>query len=192
MDDNRGMGVGAALVALSAAVSTAREVGPWQASDDQVADLIVAVEVATRALAGVQLAAIAEGVTRGLPFSTGAGTGASAPGRWVRSLVSVNPGEAGRRATLAAALFTGPEATELTPTRDAVLAGSISTAHAQVVVAAMEHLLPPHTPAGVIDDATRAEAQALLLPAATGGTDPAAAGPTHQGVDPTQLAKAGL
>ena len=97
VDDNRGQ-VGQALVVLSAAVSTAREVGPWQASDAQVAELIVALEVAARALAGVQLAAIAEGITRGLPFSTGAGTGAAAPGRWVRSLIPVNPGEAARRA----------------------------------------------------------------------------------------------
>ena len=90
VDDNRGQ-VGAALVVLSAAVSTAREVGPWQASDAQVGELIVALEVAARALAGVQLAAIAEGLTRGLPFAAGAGTGAAAPGRWVRSLIPVNP-----------------------------------------------------------------------------------------------------
>ena len=187
VDDNRDV-VGAALVALSAAVSTAREVGPWQASDAQVAELIVAVEVAARALAGVQLAAIAQGITRGLPFTAGAGTGAAAPGRWVRSLIPVNPGEAARRATLAAALFTststststgpGPGATELTPTRDAVLSGAVSTAHAQVVVAAMEQLLPPHTPHGVVDEATLVEAQALLLGCAAGDQ-------AHAPLDPT-------
>ena len=184
----------AALAALTTAVTTLRDVGPWQASDAEVADLVVGLETACRSLAGVQLAVIADGIDRGLPFTTGAGTGQSAPGRWVRSLVSVNPGEAGRRAALASAVFTGPRAAELAATRDAVLAGSISTAHAQVVVTAVEQLLPPHTPAGLVDDATRVEAQTLLLDAATGGTGDYS-GPdvaTHQGVDPTQLAKAGL
>jgi len=188
VDDNQSQ-VGGALAALTAAVSTLRGVGAWQASDAEVADLIVAVEVATRALAGVQLAAIAEGVNRGLPFSSGAGTGASAPGRWVRSLISVNPGDAGRRTDLASTLFTdscrGPGASELTPTRDAVLAGQVSTAHATHIVDAVRQLSPPHTPEGVIDEATRAEAQTLLLAVATGDQ-------SHAPLDPTQVAKAAV
>ncbi|MBC7639948.1 MAG: hypothetical protein H7231_09230, partial [Rhodoferax sp.] len=190
MDDNRSE-VGAALDAVRDALAVLAGAGPWRASDKQVASLILETEVFARRLAGVQLAAIAEGVTRGLPFSHGAGTGRAAPGRWVRSLIAVTPGDAARRADLAGALFTttglGPGATELTPTRNAVLAGRVSTAHATHIVDAIEQLLPPHTPAGVVDDATRAEAQALLLACAAGGTGPDG---THAPLDPTQVAKA--
>lgn len=184
MDDNDSS-VGAALVALTSGVDTVRDAAPWHASDREVADLVVQLEIAMRALAGVQLTAIAEGITRGLPLACGAGTGQAAPGRWLRSLVAINPGDARRRADLAAALFTGPQAREFEPTRSALLAGSISPVHAGHVVDAVERLLPPATPAGLVDDATRSEAQALLLQAAAGDSD-------HQAVDPTQLAKAGL
>ena len=192
VDDNRGQ-AGEALDAVRTALDALADVGPWRASDAEVAALVVQAETFARRLAGVQLASIAEGVNRGLPFSHGAGTGRAAPGRWVRSLIAVTPGDAARRADLAGALFTttgpGPGATELTPTRNAVLAGRVSTAHATHIVDAIEQLLPPHTPAGVVDDATRAEAQALLLACAAGGTGPDG---THAPLDPTQVAKAAI
>ncbi len=184
MNDTR-TSIGAVLATLTAAVSTVRATAPWQADDPEVADLVVQLEVAMRALAGVQLSAIAEGLTRGLPLACGAGTGRAAPARWLRSLVAINPGDARHRADLAAALFSGPQADELEPTRAAVLAGSISPVHAGHVVDAVERLLPPATPAGLVDDATRVEAQALLLQAGAGDRD-------HPAVDPTQLAKAAL
>ncbi len=195
MDDNGT--VGAVLAALAVGVSP---VPVWQASDGEVTGLVVATERAMRALAGVQLAAVAEGLTRGLAGEAGAGSGSGAPGRWVRSLISITPGEAARRADLAGALFTGftgpgagdhagdgdgDEAGGLGPTRQAVLAGVISTAHAGQVVSALARLVPPCTPAGLIDEATLAEAQALLLGAASGDQ-------THAGLDPTQVAKAGI
>ncbi len=191
MDDN-GAGVREAIVAARSAVDTLTGWAPWQACDADVAALVVQTETLVRVLSGVQLAAVAEGVTRGLPFAAGAGTGRSAPGRWVRSLIPVTPGDAARRADLSAALFTGHRdgttLTELAPTRDALLAGGISTGHAEHVVDAVCRLLPPHTPTGVVDEATRAEAQALLLSVASGGTGPD--GTVHAPVDPTQLAKA--
>jgi len=185
--------VGAVLAALAAGVGP---VPVWQASDVEVTQLVVATEQAMRALAGVQLAAVAEGLTRGLAAEAGAGSGSGAPGRWVRSLISITPGEAARRADLASALFTastGPDAGDdaaddtggLAPTRQAVLAGVISTAHAGHVVSALARLVPPSTPAGLIDQATLAEAQALLLAAASGDQ-------THAGLDPTQVAKAAI
>ncbi len=200
MDDN-GTAVSAVLAALAVGVGP---VPVWAASDGEVTRLVVATERAMRALAGVQLAAVAEGVARGLPVSSGAGSGSGAPGRWVRSLISITPGEAARRADLAGALFTaftgpgaggdagdgdaggdGDDAGGLAPTRQAVLAGVISTAHAGHVVSVLARLAPPCTPAGLIEEATLAEAQALLLGAASGDE-------AHAGLDPTQVAKAGI
>ncbi|MBC7638411.1 MAG: DUF222 domain-containing protein, partial [Rhodoferax sp.] len=186
MNDNRGQ-VGEALDAVRTALDALADVGPWRASDAEVAALVVQTETFAPRLAGVQLAAIAEGVTRGLPHAAGAGTGRAAPGRWVRSLIAITAGEAARRADLADALFTstgpGPGATEQIPTREAVLAGAISTAHATHIVDAIQRLSPPHTPAGVVDEATRAEAQSLLLGCAAGDQ-------AHAPLDPTQVAKA--
>src|SRR6476646_6758748 len=171
MDENGGAQQGAVAAAIAAArgaLDGLAGVGPWQASDVEVAELVVTTEMLSRRLAGVQLAAIAEGVSRGLPYASGAGSAPTAPGRWVRSLIAVNPHEAKRRAALASDLFTQPGAPEFAPTRAALRAGAISTAHAQVVVTTIEKLLPPSTPAGVVDETTRAEAQALLAGAAAG------------------------
>ena len=157
----------------------------WQAADSEVVELVNATERAVRALAGLQLEAIAQGVSRGLPFAAGAGTGAGAPGRWLRSLIPITAGDAARRASLADALFTGADADDLTPTREAVLAGAVSTDHAGHVVSALARLRPPSTPAGMIDAVTVREAQVLLLQAATGDSE-------HAGLDPHQIAKAGV
>ncbi len=173
------------LAAVAAALDEVEPTTAWRCSDARVADVVAVVERLSRRLAAIQLGAIAEGVRRGLPYDAGAGTGLSAPGRWVRSLISVTPGDAARRAELATTLFTGPSSTELAPTRDALLAGLMGTAHAAHVVEAVHRLLPPHTAEGTVDDETRSEAQALLVAAATGDAQ-------HTAVDPTQLARAGV
>lgn len=157
----------------------------WQLSDGEVAALVSQAETAIRAMEGVQLAAIAEGVCRGLPGAAGAGTGSAAPGRWLRSLISISPGDAARRVVLAQALFTESRHDELAPTREAVLAGSISSSHAGNIVAAVDRLRPPAAPVGLIDDATAAQAQQLLVDAARGDRQ-------HAALDPIQLARAAL
>ena len=167
-------------------------VHPGQLSDADITTMVTELETASRRLAGAQLAVIAEGISRGLPFATGAGTGKGGPGRWVRSMITTTPGEAAGRATLAQALFdaaaTGPTARALAqtlaPTRDAVLAGTISTAQARAITTAMSALTPPATPAALIDPTTLTGAQQILLDAATGTNERAA-------VDPHQLATAG-
>lgn len=159
-------------------------VGAWRLSDVEVAALVGQLEVLARRVAAVQLRLISEGIGRGLPLASGAGTGASAPGRWVRSLVAVTPGEAGRRADLAQALFTGPDAGEWAPTREALCAGAIGSAHAGHILAALAQLRPPVTPAGLVDARTQAQAQSLLVGFAAGSAG-------RHALDPTQLAKAG-
>ena len=156
-----------------------------RATDAQVTELVVVTETAIRALAAQQLAAIAEGLSRGLPAAQGAGTSSGAPGKWVRSLITVNPGDAARRASLAATLFCEPYSADLGPTREAALAGAISLAHAGHITEALGRLRPPDTPDGLIDDTTRAEAQTVLLSAATGDE-------TSAGLDPLQVARAGV
>lgn len=175
----------AVLAAAHSAVNALTAISPWRCSDGDLELLVVQTESLSRRVAGAQLAVIAEGLTRGLPAAAGAGSGSGAPGRWVRSLVAATPGDASRRASLATSLFTGPEGQEFTPTREALLAGQLGVAHATQVVEAVGRLGPPATPAGLIDETTRSEAQVLLVSAATGGDDRAA-------LDPTQVARAGV
>lgn len=174
-----------ALAALRAGLDELSAVGPWQLSEAELAEVVVQTETFGRRLAGAALAAVAEGIERGLPASKGAGTGFSAPSRWLRSLVTITPGDAARRVALAQTLFTGPLRDELAPTASAVLDGSISPTHAGHIAAAIADLQPPSTPEGMIDEGTREQAQALLLTAARGDA-------THAGLDPTQVAKAAL
>lgn len=172
-----------AVGAVSAALDVLVGAGAWQVSDAEVAGLVVQLEVLARRVQAVQLGVVAEGISRGLPLASGAGTGASAPGRWLRSLVAITPGDAARRAGLAQALFSGPGHQELAPTRQALAAGAIGTAHAGHIVTALAQLEPPATPQGLIDEGTRAEAQSLLLGFAAGSDQ-------HHALDPAQVAKA--
>lgn len=177
--------VAKALAALRAGVEGLGDLGLWQLSDAELAEVVVQSEACGRALAGTALAAVAEAIGRGLPAAHGAGTASSAPGRWLRSLITISPGDAARRAALAETLFTGPLRDELVPTSSALLDGSISATHAGHIAAAIADLQSPSTPEGAIDESTRGQAQALLLSAACGDS-------THAGLDPTQVAKAAL
>ena len=194
-----GVPVGEALDCVREALDCVTTVHPGQLCDADIARMVTEIEGASRRLAGVQLAVIAEGISRGLPFAAGAGTGKGGPGRWVRSMITITPADAAGRANLAQALFeaaaTGPSARVLAqllvPTRDAVLAGTVSAAQARVITTAMAALTPPATPTGLIDPTTLAGAQHLLLDAATGTTHPDGT-PATAAVDPHQLAKAGV
>ena len=174
-----------ALAAANTGLDTLADLAPWQLLDTDVATMVTEIETLTRRLAGVQLSVIAEGITRGLPFATGSGTGAGAPGRWVRSLIPITPGEASGRTRLAQALFPaaapGPTgralADVLAPTREAVLAGTISLEQARVITTALTTLSPPATPAGLIDEVTLTGAQRMLLSSATGTIETAAIDP---------------
>ena len=185
------------LASVRAQLDSLAALAPWQLLDTDIATMVVQAEALSRRLAGVQLAVIAEGIGRGLPFATGSGTGQGAPAAWVRSLVPVTPGQASGRARLAQALFagaaTGPTgralALTLEPTRDAVLAGTISTGHARAIAAAMTTLSPPATPDGVIDQVTLTGAQQMLLSYATGTSAPDGSDLTAA-LDPRQLNKA--
>ena len=140
-----GIPVTEVLTSLRASLDSLAGVHPGQLLDTDIATAVIEIETLTRRLAGAQLAVIAEGISRGLPYATGSGTGQGAPGRWVRSMIAITPGQASARAKLARALFaaaaTGPGARALAgvlePTRDAVLAGAISLDQARTISTAM-------------------------------------------------------
>lgn len=98
-----GVPVGDALDCVREALDALSTVHPGQLLDRDITTMVTDLETASRRLAGAQLAVIAEGISRGLPFATGAGTGHGGPGRWVRSMIALTPGEAAGRATLAQA-----------------------------------------------------------------------------------------
>ena len=173
----------AAVDRLLADVDELAEAELWPVAPAELGMLVKGIETVVRRLSAEGLRVVAEADRCGV--STDGAHGSTAA--WLRSLLNIAPAEAHRRADLAEALFAGaPEGdaatadavtedavteddgaadapTDLAPTRDALLSGSISPGHASVVVDALAHLSPPHTPPGLLDQETRHEAQTLLL-----------------------------
>lgn len=148
----------AALRAIDEAVDILVDRGAWPLTDDALAGLVQASEIAARRLLAVQVRAAAEAGRRGLPQRVGCkGTGV-----WLRSLVNLTVGEAGQRARAGELVFTSPRGLDQPEVRAALLDGSVTVGHAHVVAGAVAELMPPTTPAGIVDDDTRAEVQVFL------------------------------
>jgi hypothetical protein len=123
----------------------------WQCSSEQLAERIQVLARAENRVVAAQVAAVGEGVSRGLHTLSGAKTG----GAWLRGLVPVAPHVAYQRGALAVEL----PAQEMAPVREAFAAGSLSVGHAAVVTRTLGALDRTWS----IDPATRSEAQALLV-----------------------------
>jgi hypothetical protein len=118
-------------------------------------------------VAAVQVAAVGEGVSRGLHTVSGHKSG----GAWLRGLVPVAPYVAHPRGVLAQEL----PAAELAPTREGFAAGDLAAGHAAAVCRSMRAL----DRVAEVDAETWGEAQRLLVGEAGR-------------VDPVQLGRAGL
>src|SRR6266576_3279582 len=153
--------------ALLPAVLDALAAAPWwQCSTGQLTERIQVLGRVENRVAAVQVAAVGEGVSRGLHTLSGSRTG----GAWLRGLVPVAPDVAHQRAALAVEL----PAPELAPVREALAAGDLAPGHAAAVCRTLRALdkVPE------VDAVTWGEAQRLLV---------AEAGR----VDPVQLGRAG-
>ncbi len=106
----------------------------------------------------VELAA--QAAQRGLPVGTGCRNLAA----WVQWVIpTASGGQAGQVARRAETYYRCPGAPDLAPTRDALLAGEISGAQADVIAGTLTQLLPPAVPPGALEETVVAEAQTLLL-----------------------------
>jgi hypothetical protein len=139
----------------------------WRCSSEELTERIQVLARAENRVAAAQVAAVGEGVSRGLHTLSGSKTG----GAWLRGLVPVAPYVAHQRAGLAVEL--GAE--ELAPTRGAFAAGDLAAGHAAAVTRTLRAL--DRVPE--IDARTWGEAQRLLVAEA-------------ERVDPVQLGRAGL
>src|SRR4051794_2011840 len=153
-------GVVAALDRL-AATATAGE------DDEVLAAAVAELDRCGRRLEGQSLRLLAEVSERDLPNRSGLGN----LGAWLRQqLPTTDRREVSRRAAQAEALFGLDElagTVDLTPTREAVLSGDLPTGSAVHITQALSRLVPPATPAGLVDEATLAEAQQALTGQAT-------------------------
>src|SRR6476646_758718 len=123
--------------ALAAALEMVRDAADvlWSArSDDELVDTVGLVTQLTAALAAVEAGAVAEVDARDLP-TTRLAYGST--GDWLTHLGGLRKGEGKRRVTRAKAL-TGP----LARTREALVAGTVSPAQADLIVAAVAELPP--------------------------------------------------
>jgi hypothetical protein len=158
-----------AVAGLSEAIDALAGCEPWRLPDEDLGALVQVSEVAQRRLLMVQVAAAVEAGKRGLPGRAGFGPGrgahgdTAALGAWVRSLVNVSRGEARHRAEVGAVLFTDPVAADLAETRAAALSGQVTSRHVSAIAAAVAKLSPPRTPADVLDEETRRDAQRVLV-----------------------------
>jgi Domain of unknown function (DUF222) len=161
-------GLAAAVAALEAALDALGETDLGREDDDALTGAVASLERCGRRLDGQGLRALAEASQRDLPGRSGLGT----LGGWLREQVpTVDRGAATARALQAQALFGLDELAgelDLGRTRDAVLSGELSTRHAGYIVQALGRLVPPATPAGLVDPATLAEAQEALTAQAAG------------------------
>src|SRR4029077_20829620 len=124
-------------------------------------------------VAAVQVAAVGEGISRGLPARSGCKGG----GAWLRGLVPVAPYVAHQRAALAVEL----PAEELAPTREAFAAGAIAAGYAAAVCRTLRSLdrFPE------VDGVTWGEAQRLLVAeSGAGGSGAAGSGRSAPGPPP--------
>jgi Domain of unknown function (DUF222) len=155
-----------ALDALDSVLDGLVEAPLWTLSSDQVVEFVRRLARAENRVAAAQVAALGEGVSRGLHALSGAKTG----GAWLRGLVPVAPFVAHQRGVLAVEL----PAEEMAPVREAFAAGVLAVGHAAVVTKTMRSL----DRVGEIDASTWRDAQALLVE-------------ESQRVDPMQLGRAG-
>ena len=123
--------VAGALGAIGDALDGVADVALWSLSDDAVAELVSEVHRCEGRLAELSARLVAEADRRELSKRAG---GASTQA-WLRRELKLAPGVAKQHMVLAAALAGPPELT-----REALAAGDISRAHAQVIVKAMDML----------------------------------------------------
>jgi hypothetical protein len=155
-------GLGAAVAGVVAALDRLAATAPADESDDVLAAAVAELDRCGRRLDGQGLRLLAEASERGLPNRSGLGN----LGAWLRQLVpTTDRRDVSRRAAQAEALFGLDElagTVDLSPTRDAVLAGDLPSGSAVHITQALSRLVPPATPAGLVDEATLAEAQEAL------------------------------
>src|SRR4051794_13962627 len=155
-------GLAAAVAGLVAAIDRLAETAAAGEEDEVLADAVAQLDRCGRRLDGQSLRLLAEASERDLPNRSGLGT----LGAWLRDRgPTTDRGEVARRATQAEALFGLDDlatAVDLTATREAVLSGDITTESAAHITQALGRLVPPATPAGLVDQATLAEAQQAL------------------------------
>jgi len=155
-------GLAAAVAGVVAAIDRLAGTAPAGEDDEVLADAVAQLDRCGRRLEGQSLRLLAEASERDLPSRSGLGT----LGAWLRDRVpTTDRREVARRAAQAEALFGLDElagAVDLTATRDAVLSGEVTTGSAAHITQALSRLVPPATPAGLVDEATLAEAQQTL------------------------------
>ncbi len=148
------------LAAVRAALAEVVAAPAWQRSDVDLAAMSADLLALSRLAQGQAVRMLGEVAERGLPATSGAGTLAT----WVRQIApATGRAEAGRVARVAERLYQAPHAERLAPTRAAVEAGRLGVDQADVVTTALHRLVEPPLPAGLVDDETLGEAQALLL-----------------------------
>jgi Domain of unknown function (DUF222) len=156
-------GLPAAVAGVAAAVDALADLVLDPATDEELTRAVAVLDRCSRRLDGQTLRLLAEVSRRSLPAELGVGS----LGAWLRQqVVSADRGEATARAAQAEALFGLDELADnldLTRTRDAVLSGEVSAKHAACITQAMSRLVPPATPAGLVDGATLAEAEEVLV-----------------------------
>jgi hypothetical protein len=160
----------AALDSVLAGLAELADVQSWAISEDDLASLARGLDSAGRLATAQGMRVAAEAASRGLP----ARAGHARLEHWVRDQVpTMAPRAAAAHARRTERLFTSAVATELAPTRAALLAGAVSAEQADVVASTLESLCPPKLPAEVVAAETLDAAQGFLLEQA-GYFDPTA------------------
>jgi hypothetical protein len=153
----------AVVAGLAAAVEVLAGTVLDAADDDELTRAVADLDRCARRLEGQSLRLLAEAGRRSLPGGLGLGS----LGAWLRQqVVSADRGEVAARAAQAETLFGLSEladTVDLARTREAVLAGEVSAKSAAYITQAMERLVPPATPSGLIDEATLADAEEMLV-----------------------------
>jgi hypothetical protein len=148
---------------VAAAVDVLADAVLDKADDEELTRAVAALDRCARRLDGQSLRLLAEASRRSLPGSAGL----ASLGAWLRQqVVSADRGEVAARAAQAETLFgLDPlaETLDLARTREAVLSGDVSAKSAACITQAMGQLVPPATPAGLVDDETLAEAEETLV-----------------------------
>jgi hypothetical protein len=107
----------------------------------------------------VQVAVLAEAASRGLPDQAGCRTA----GKWAEAVVEGSCDNAHTLARRAQALYAGPLAGDLEPTREAMLAGDASGRQVDLVVETVTKLSPPACPAGMVHPDELGGLQSIVL-----------------------------
>ncbi|WP_426566801.1 DUF222 domain-containing protein [Angustibacter sp. McL0619] len=150
----------AALTQVLSGLARLTAVASWQVSDDDLADSVAVLDQVSRLALAQSSRLLAEAGSRGLPGQGGHGR----LEHWLRAKVPTSsPRTAAALARRSERLFTSALAAELQPTREALLSGAVSAEQADVVAGAVEALLPPTVPAGVVPDDAVVQGQTFLL-----------------------------